>query len=227
MSASPIEFDPYASPIKLINITSPTSEVSIQELITTIRDWIDELANIQHEQIILSSGKEDLGGGVYVGLTMELSDEWRIKFWDGVGVGYIKDGTLVPTSGYGGTPIEPTGGDDTIIVLNQVGGIITVTGSGITPQDKDDIKNLVWNEQSRGIKLDNLEGDIDEVPQKVWAVETRGAKLDNVEGDIDDVPEEVWSEEDRGAKLDEIRAFEAKLDEIKASLTVRKARFEG
>lgn len=133
---------------KIISITTPTTEVTIQELVNTIRDWEDELENLSFKKVIDAVGKADLGGSVYTAITMTLSDLWQIQFWNGVTIGIVKGGNLV--GGVSGNPIKATTGSDTIIVNNQVGGTISVTGSGITEQDKLDISDRVWDEQTSG-----------------------------------------------------------------------------
>jgi hypothetical protein len=137
----PIEFDKTN---KFILITSPTTEVTIQDLYNAIKDYEDELRNIELATICLGAGKSDLGGSVFTAITLTLSSLWRVKFWNGVGVGIVKDGNLV--GGVADQPIEPTGGTDTIIVNNSVGGTIAITGSGVTQQDIDDIIDGVWDE---------------------------------------------------------------------------------
>ena len=165
-----IELDAYTGlAYKLINITSPTTTVTIQELVDTIRDWEDKVSNIQHRKVINCTGKDDLGGGVEVGITMTLSSEWRIKFWSGIGQGIIKNGTLVPTSGYGGNPIEPTGGNDSIVLLNQVGGVISYPV--ISPEEMDDIAVEVWDKEDRGEKVDEIDTGVDELQTDVGEVQ--------------------------------------------------------
>jgi len=111
---------------KVVEITTPTTTVTVQELVNTIRDWEDELGNLSYNKVIDAVGKADLGGSVYTAITLTMSDTWQIQFWNGVVVGYIKDGTVV--GGVGGYPVKPTGGADTIIVNNQVGGTISLSG---------------------------------------------------------------------------------------------------
>lgn len=129
---------------KVVSVTSPQTDTTIQEFVDTIRDWEDELQNMSFKKVINTFGKADLGGSVYTAITLTLLNNWQIQYWSGVGIGIIKGGNLV--GGLGGQPVKPTGGPDTIIVNNQVGGIITVTGSGITDQDKLDIADRVWDE---------------------------------------------------------------------------------
>ena len=106
---------------QIVSITSPTAEVTIQTLLDTIRVWEAELPHMTDPPVLDGDGKTDLTG---------------------------KDGNLV--GGVGDQPIKPTGGTDTIIVNNQVGGVIIVTGSGVTAQDKLDIADAVADESLSG-----------------------------------------------------------------------------
>ncbi len=74
---------------KIIEIESPATEVTIQELINAVRDWEDELVNIDISKVASAAGKEPLGGGVSVGITMTLLNGWKIKFEDRAGPAYI------------------------------------------------------------------------------------------------------------------------------------------
>lgn len=129
---------------RIISITSPTTTVTIAELVTAIRNWEDELSSMTYPHVIDTDGKTDLTGGIYTAITLTISSIWQIQFWNGVTIGITKDGNLV--GGVGDEPVKPTGGMDTIIIQNQVGGVITVSGSGVTPQDKIDIISGVWDE---------------------------------------------------------------------------------
>ena len=134
---------------KIVSITSPTTEVTIQQLVNAIREWEDNYEEgMLYKKVIDAVGKADLGGSVYTAITMTLSSDWQIQFWAGVTLGFVKAGNLV--GGVGDVPIKATGGSDTIVVLNQVGGIIAVSGSGITEQDKLDIADRVWDETTTG-----------------------------------------------------------------------------
>ncbi len=116
-----IRFDVTVSP-KVIMITSPTTEVTVQELVNAIREWEDDPWNMSYQKVIDAVGKADLGGGVVTGITMTLSSDWQIQFWAGVGYGIVKDGNIV--GGYSNQPIKATGGSDTILQLGAVGATI-------------------------------------------------------------------------------------------------------
>lgn len=64
---------------KIITVDAPDTEITIQELINLIRDWEDELENLETPKVADASGKEGLGGGVSVGITVTLID-WYLTF---------------------------------------------------------------------------------------------------------------------------------------------------
>lgn len=131
---------------KVVEITSPTTTVTVQELVNAIRDWEDELANLSYAKVIDAVGKADLGGGVSTSITLTLSSTWQIQFWSGVGIAIIKDGTTV--GGVGGNPVMATGGADTVIVNNTVGGTVgTISGTVPTVEQ---IADGVWDEDLTG-----------------------------------------------------------------------------
>ncbi len=99
---------------KVIEIEAPATEVTVQELLNACRDYEDELSSIDLPQIAYASGKEELGGGVSVGITLQLID-WKVKFEARSGPDWvvcnISGGNLVcwdtVTAAYV-TPIEPS-----------------------------------------------------------------------------------------------------------------------
>lgn len=113
----------------IISITSPTTTVSIQELVDTIRDWEAELPNMTYGRVIDSVGKDDLSSGVTTGITMTLTALWQIQFWNGVIRGIIQGGNVV--GGVGGVPVKNTGGADTILQLGAVATTIATTGGSV------------------------------------------------------------------------------------------------
>lgn len=79
---------PYVSP-RIIEIPAPATEVSVQDLLDSIRNWEDSEFGQYFPKLIDAAGKEDLGGGVSVGITAELQNA-RVAFqqrpvWDSDG----------------------------------------------------------------------------------------------------------------------------------------------
>lgn len=64
---------------RLIIVQSPTTTVSCQEILNACRDFEDEFYGIDIYHIAVASGKQDLGGGVSVGITLTLLN-WRLQF---------------------------------------------------------------------------------------------------------------------------------------------------
>jgi hypothetical protein len=99
---------------KIITVDSPDTEITIQELIDKIRDWEDEQEQLSIYKVANATGKEELGGGVKVGITLTLID-WKITFEARLGPTWtlcnINGGNLVrydtDTLTYG-NPIEPS-----------------------------------------------------------------------------------------------------------------------
>jgi hypothetical protein len=72
----------------IIEVAAPTTEVTIQELINAIRDYEDELENMEVAKIADASGKEDLGGGLQVGISLKLLN-WKFQFEDRPGPDWV------------------------------------------------------------------------------------------------------------------------------------------
>ncbi len=73
---------------QIITVESPATEITMQELINGIRDFEDEYYGVDIAKVANASGKEALGGGVLVGITVTLID-WKLKFADRAGPDYI------------------------------------------------------------------------------------------------------------------------------------------
>lgn len=105
--------DFVASP-RIITIPAPLVAVSIQDLHDTLADIEDDPHNgMQYDRLIRSAGKEDLGGGVAVGITATLLNA-KLAFAARAGPTFIQctvsGGNLVALDNLGVSisPIEPT-----------------------------------------------------------------------------------------------------------------------
>ena len=104
----------FDNPSQIITVMAPDTEITIQELHNKIREYEDDLDNHSYGIICDTSGKEQLLGGVQVGLTMVLYD-WKVKFESRAGPTYVQcaisGGNVVGydtgTSTYG-SPLEPS-----------------------------------------------------------------------------------------------------------------------
>ncbi len=75
---------------RVITILEPDTEITIQNLLNSIRQWEDELSSMDMPRIASCAGKEPLGGGVKVGLTLTLLDNWRLAFAPREGPNYTQ-----------------------------------------------------------------------------------------------------------------------------------------
>jgi hypothetical protein len=70
-------------PNKLINVPLPDVTLDLQYLLNSIREAEDDITpGMAYSKIADAFGKQDLGGGVLVGITVVLLDGWRVKFAD-------------------------------------------------------------------------------------------------------------------------------------------------
>ena len=132
---------------KVIEIESPAIEITIQDLVNAIRDWQDELDNIETANILSAAGKEALGGGVSVGVTMTLLDGWKVAFEARAGPTYtqctVSGGNLVSEDE--SNPIYPT-------AFTQI--VVTASSSATTA----DLDAIQYSSYGGGISVDIING---------------------------------------------------------------------
>lgn len=64
---------PHLSP-RIIEVDEPTTSISVQEIVDLVRAWEDTVLGMNFPFLIDAAGKEDLGGGVSVGITATLQN---------------------------------------------------------------------------------------------------------------------------------------------------------
>ncbi len=96
----------------LITVEDPATTIAIQDLHDEIRLFEEVNPNLEVGQIMNASGKQDLGGGVTVGITLELINDWRLQFEARAGpttvACTVTGGNLVAINQYGNNPINAT-----------------------------------------------------------------------------------------------------------------------
>jgi len=97
---------------RLIQVDSPQTSIDIQDLINQIRLYEESLLNLDYGHIANAYGKQPLGGGAYIGITLELINNWRLSFEARSGPDTIpcsvSGGNLVAINSYNNNPIYPT-----------------------------------------------------------------------------------------------------------------------
>jgi len=61
----------YLSP-RIIEVLVPDTEITVQEVVNLCKEWEQQVINLDDDPLISASGKEDLGGGVAVGISATL-----------------------------------------------------------------------------------------------------------------------------------------------------------
>ena len=128
--------------LKLITVEKPQRELTIQDLHDEIRLFEEKNQNLEVAQIVEASGKQDLGGGIQVGITLELINDWRLAFEartdqevedegfppvteGGAVLCFVRGGNLVATNIYNNNPIFATQNTQVTIAQSSSATIIT------------------------------------------------------------------------------------------------------
>src|SRR3990167_6019849 len=97
---------------RVIQVDSPQTSVTCQDLINQIRLYEENLNNLDYPLIANAYGKQALGGGSYIGITLELVNDWRIAFEARSGpdttLCTVSGGNVVAINQYADNPIKPT-----------------------------------------------------------------------------------------------------------------------
>jgi len=173
---------------KVILIEKDQTEITIQNLINAIRDWEDELVNLEEASAASATGKQDLGAGVKVGITLELINNWRIQFEARDGPNYIScivtGGNLVATNDYDDNPIKPSAFTQITIAQSSSATVSEGTGGGLSDEEHSQLMESVALEgsvQSVAEKSDQIQADVRSTRRHV----------DNTKKEVDSTKKEV------------------------------------
>lgn len=124
----------YNFDTRILTVDSPDITVTVQELLNDIRDVEDNLKNIDDDIIAVASGKQDLGGGTSVGITLELINGWKLAFEARAGPSTelmtVTGGNIIGRDVFGAIvyPIAPTAFTSTSIAQSSSATLIGVIG---------------------------------------------------------------------------------------------------
>ncbi len=59
---------------RIVKVLSSLDEITMQQLVNQLRDWEDEPSSMSYQKLVTASGKQNLGGGVTVGITVQLEN---------------------------------------------------------------------------------------------------------------------------------------------------------
>jgi hypothetical protein len=99
---------------KTIRVPAPAVEVTVQELVDQIADYLDEPQNLDITWFAEWAGKVSLGGTpeVFSEVVLILIDDWRVEFEPRAGPDYVscvvRGGTFVAANTFADNPIKPS-----------------------------------------------------------------------------------------------------------------------
>ena len=99
---------------KTIEVPAPDTEITVQELVDQIAEFLHAPQNLDITWFAEFGGKVSLGGTpeLFSEVILILEDDWRIEFEARGGPDYvscvIRDGTLVASNSFNNNPIKPS-----------------------------------------------------------------------------------------------------------------------
>jgi hypothetical protein len=134
----------------------------IQDLVNAIRDEEASERGIAYDHILDASGKEDLGGGVYTGITAALRSTWKLNFASGAYQATITGGNLADAL----QRVNNTGSPQVVVLASAAATVVNSGGSGTCPTASQ-VATAVRAELSP--ELANLDAAVSDVPADVLA----------------------------------------------------------
>ena len=111
----------------LIDVISPQTVVDCQDLYNKIVEEEASERGICFSPIATASGKQFLGTGVQVGITVQLLEPWQLNFYAGNYVATIAGGNFV--GGKGGDPVAYTPGVQVLLIQSAASTVVNTNGS--------------------------------------------------------------------------------------------------
>lgn len=133
-----VNFDP--SP-RIITIQAPSTELNLQDLVDTLRTIEAEQDNLSFDHLLDASGKQALGGGVFVGITVTLNNalvEFEARSGPAFTLCSISGGNLVAVDSLGATFASPLSPSAYVQV-------VLTSSSSATLQESADIQYASFN----------------------------------------------------------------------------------
>ncbi len=130
----------YSVSPRIITVASPSTTITIQDLHDTLHTLQEEMRNLNFDGIVFSAGKNDLGGGSFVGITLLLLNA-RLAFEARGGPSFVQcivsGGNLVAqdTDADPIDPIEPTAFTQVVISQSTSPTLVTSDVSGLNAEE--------------------------------------------------------------------------------------------
>jgi hypothetical protein len=121
---------------QVVRVPAPDTIVTIQEIWNQSQEWLHAPGNMDTQDFLSAGGKEDLGVGVQVGITLTLVNNWRVEFEPRLGPGYegciVEGGNLVAENSFSNNPIKPSAFTQVVIQQSSSPTIVETGGTGLT-----------------------------------------------------------------------------------------------
>jgi len=145
----------FASSPRIVMVAAPSTEVNLQDLYDTLRDIEASEQGILYPMLLNAAGKQVLGGGALVGMTLTLRNA-LLSFEARTGPTWVlcqvSGGNLVAVDAGGAplpSPLCPTAYTYAVATQSTSASLLSGTG-GLT---KDDVKTAVWSESQQGAQV--------------------------------------------------------------------------
>lgn len=162
---------------RLLTVLSPSTEITIQDLVDTCRFLEDTSPNMSYDFLIDAAGKEALGGGVFVGVTATLNNA-VLAFEARPGPNWvlctISGGNIVAVDA-NGDPVDPRYPTAFTTVDRAASSSATLITSEPASASAAAIADAVWDEDtashtvsgSFGEKVSDIKTDTSLIPATV------------------------------------------------------------
>ena len=129
---------------RIIEVEADEIKVNAQDLLNAIRGFEDDQGNMDIPHIAEAAGKEDLGGSVFVGITLKLIN-WKVKFEERETptICDIYGGNVVAIDEYG-EPMSPVEPSSNVTVTKTSSSSATLIGGGgaLTIEEHDEVMKI-------------------------------------------------------------------------------------
>jgi hypothetical protein len=124
---------------KLIIPDSDQTTIFVQDVYNACREAESEPMFIDELDIVKAGGKDDLGDGAFVGITMTLLNDWRVKFADQPGPTveprFIRGGNTLAINSFANNPVAPSTFVAVTIAQDSSPTLIETGVSGLTADE--------------------------------------------------------------------------------------------
>ena len=133
---------------RIITVLAPSTSISIQDLLDTCRDLENAPQNMSYYQLASAAGKENLGEGVKVGITLTLINA-VLAFEARPGSAYVQckvsGGNIVAVNSLNAdiSPIYPTAFTQVLVTASSSATLSSINGTIPTTAE---ITAAIWNE---------------------------------------------------------------------------------